>query len=111
MGEILRHRVTFLCLCILALATYAMAHGDEKHVMGTVTKVDAGTITVKTPNAGEKTVDIDGETKFMKGKSAATQQDVKVGDRVVIHAKAKGDKLQATEVRIGNSATYDKKPK
>jgi Domain of unknown function (DUF5666) len=111
MRKLLQHRVTFIFLCVIALASYATAHGNEKHVMGTVTKVESGAITVQTPNAGEKTVDISSATKFMKGQSAATQQDIKVGDRVVIHAKANGDKLEATEVRIGSPNSYDKKPK
>lgn len=42
-------------------------------------------------------------TKFVKGTSAATLQDVKVGDRVVIHAKPEGSMLQATEVKIGET--------
>ena len=44
------------------------------------------------------------DTKFEKGASAITQQDIKVGDRVVIHAKPQGNTLHATEVRIGGSA-------
>jgi Domain of unknown function (DUF5666) len=111
MKGLLQQKLIFICVCVISLVSYASAHGNEKHVMGTVTKVDGTTITVQTPNAGEKTVGIDSATKFMKGQSAATQQDVKVGDRVVIHAKPNGDKLQATEVKIGNSSAYAKKPK
>jgi hypothetical protein len=41
------------------------------------------------------------ETKYLKSGSTAKLEDVKVGDRVVIHAKRMGDMLHATEVKIG----------
>jgi len=40
-------------------------------------------------------------TKFVKGTATVTQKDVKVGDRVVIHAMPMGNMLHATEVKIG----------
>jgi len=86
---------------ILILSTIVFAHGDLLHVMGTVTKVDEGSITVKTTTGEEKVVMIVATTKFLKGTAAATLQDLKVGDRVVIHAKPEGDMLHATEVKIG----------
>ena len=39
----------------------------------------------------------------MKGEAAATQKDLKVGDRVVIHAMPMGEMLHATEVKIGDA--------
>jgi hypothetical protein len=36
-----------------------------------------------------------------KGGAAASINDLKVGDRVVIHATKMSDKLMATEVRFG----------
>jgi hypothetical protein len=41
------------------------------------------------------------ETKYLKSGSSAKLEDVKVGDRVVIHAKKMDDMLHATEVKIG----------
>ena len=104
-------QIGIVAIAVLCFVSYAIGHGSEKHVMGTVTKIDGGTISVRTPDAGEKTVNIGSETKFMKGQQPATQQDVKVGDRVVIHAKPNGDKLEATEVKIGTPSSYAKKPK
>ena len=37
----------------------------------------------------------------MKGNSAATMKDPKVGEHVVIHATRKGDSLVAAEERVG----------
>ncbi len=81
-------------------STLMFAHGNEQHVMGTVAKIEAGSVTVKTTSGEMKTVMILASTKFVRGTSSATQQDLKVGDRVVIHAKPEGDTLRATEVKI-----------
>ncbi|MGO9275545.1 MAG: DUF5666 domain-containing protein [Terriglobia bacterium] len=88
---------------ILVLPASMLAHGNEQHVMGTVAKIEAASITVKTTDGGMTTVMIVPDTKFVKGTSAASQKDLKVGDRVVIHAKPEGSMLHATEVRIGES--------
>jgi DUF917 family protein len=40
-------------------------------------------------------------TKFLKNGAAATLKNLKVGDRVVIHAMPMGDMLHATGVKIG----------
>jgi hypothetical protein len=69
--------------------------------MGTIVKIDAGSISVKTANGEVKTVMVVADTKFLKGSSSATQEDVEVGDRVVIHAKPEGGILHATEVKTG----------
>jgi len=86
---------------VLILAVSAWAHGDEQHVMGTVSKVDGMNIIVKTQDGSLKTVMVTDETKFLKSGSSAKLEDVKVGDRVVIHAKKMDDMLHATEVKIG----------
>ena len=54
--------------------------------MGTVTAIAEHSISVKTRDGATKTVEFDGETKFVKGDAAATIKDVQVGSRVVIHA-------------------------
>jgi len=84
----------------LFLSALVFAHGNETHVMGTVTKVEDGSIVVKTKE-GDKTVMVMSTTKFVKGTATVTQKDVRVGDRVVIHAMPMGDMLHATEVKIG----------
>jgi hypothetical protein len=92
---------TVVAMTLSTLSTNAFAHGGEQHVMGTVTQLDAASITVKTTTGEVKTVMILADTKFAKGTSTITPRELKVGDRVVIHAKLAGTALQATEVRIG----------
>ena len=86
------------CLLIVPLA---LAHGNEEHVMGTVTKITATSIIVQT--TANKTVEVavtDG-TKFEKSGQPAVLHDLTVGDRVVIHAAKSKDKLTAHTVKFG----------
>jgi hypothetical protein len=100
--QALRYSIATATL-ILILSTIVLAHGDQQHVMGTVTKIDSGSITVKTTTGEVKTVMVLPTTKYVRGSAAVTAQDVKVGDRVVIHAKPEGEMLHATEVKIGEA--------
>ena len=66
-------------------------------------------IIVKTQDGSLTTVMVTSETKYLKASSMAKLEDVKVGDRVVIHAKKMDDMLHATEVKIGaaeNASTH-----
>jgi hypothetical protein len=85
----------------LNTGTLAFAHGGMDHVMGTVTAVTEHSLSVKTRDGAIKTVEFDGETKFVKGEAAATIKDVQVGSRVVIHAHNHDNALHAAEVQIG----------
>jgi Domain of unknown function (DUF5666) len=93
-----------LCVpfAILFASTLAIAHGDYQHVMGTVTKVSGNSITVQT--TANETVELvtSPDTKFSRGDAAIDGRELKVGDRVVIHAKKTSDgKLVAHTVQIG----------
>ena len=83
----MKTRILILVGCISLVATAALAHGGEEHVMGTVTKVTANSITVKTTAKEPVTVAVVPATKFTMGKMAMKIDGLKVGDRVVIHAK------------------------
>jgi hypothetical protein len=85
----------------LIISTLAFAHGGMEHVLGTVTAVTDHSLTVKTRDGVIKTVEFDGETKFVKGDASATIKDVQVGSRVAIHAHSHDNALHAAEVKIG----------
>ncbi len=85
----------------LALSAIAFAHGNEKHVMGTVTSISDNSITVETTSKKAVTVTVSAATKFQKSGSPAALKDLKVGDKVVIHATGLEERLVATEVRFG----------
>ena len=83
----MKARVLVLVVCLSLGAIAVLAHGGEEHVMGTVIKVTADSITVKTTAKEPVTVGVVAATKFMMGKMAMKIDGLKVGDRVVIHAK------------------------
>ena len=94
-----------LLAAVVLLATgAAFAHGKEQHVMGKVTAMTDSSITVQTKAKDPVTVYTMAETKYEKSGAAASMNDLKVGDRVVIHATKMNDKLMATEVRFGATA-------
>lgn len=88
-------------LAFVVLATVAFAHGTDKHVLGTVTKITDTEVTVETQTKEVQVVKITSDTAFVKSGASATLKDLKVGDRVVIHAKPTGSDLIAHEVRFG----------
>lgn len=94
----------FLLLAVGALATsVALAHGEKKHVMGTVEKINSDSVVVKTK---EKSVEVKLIAATVYISHAANEDkpaklaDLAVGDRVVIHATPKGETLEANEVKF-----------
>src|SRR5690348_5822665 len=100
-GEQMKARVLILVACISLIAAAAYAHGDEEHVIGTVASVTTDSITVKTTANALVTIAVVPQTTFTKNKAAAKLPDLKVGDRVVIHAKEPSEgKLVADTVQF-----------
>ncbi len=89
---------------LFALSSIVFAHGNEKHVMGTVTSISDSSITVETTGKKTVLVSLSIATKFIKSGSPVTLKDLRVGDRVVIHAMGAEDRLVASEVRFGTTA-------
>jgi uncharacterized protein DUF5666 len=97
----MKHASLAVCT-VMVLTSTVWAHGGELHVMGTVTRVDKMSLTLRSTEGAVKTVMAMKETRVVKNGSAAKIEDVKVGDRVVIHAQEKGGLLQATEIKVAN---------
>ena len=87
-------------ILVLALADLVLAHGNEQHIMGTVTSISESSVTVENGSNQTQTVVITDKTRFIQGDSRATVKDLKVGDKVVIHAAKQGEKLTATTIRF-----------
>ncbi len=94
-------RIVAVVTLLFALSLMALAHGKEKHVMGTVTSISGSSITVKTTARESVTVEVNDKTKFEKSGAPATRKDLKVGDKVIVHADLSGAKLVANEVHFG----------
>ncbi|HKW57618.1 MAG TPA: hypothetical protein VJN42_09700 [Candidatus Acidoferrum sp.] len=105
-------KVNFRSLALLALALtsgMALAHGNQKHVVGTVEKIGADAVTVKTTDGKSVEVKLVAATRYValgadKVAKPAKLADLQVGDRVVIHATPKGETLEAGEVRFSSTA-------
>ncbi len=102
--NIITRRVLLLAL----LPVLAIAHGGLEHVRGVVAKVSDQSVTVTT--AAGKTVEVllDAQTTYARADKPIQKSDLKVGDRVVIHAAEKGTTLTAHTVEVGVSTS--KKP-
>jgi hypothetical protein len=113
---------------LLSLALFgggAFAHGDKKHVSGTVQKITADAVIVKIADGTSVEVKLVSSTVYVLhvANPAGTPSDVNpdkpakfsdlvVGDRVLIHATPKGDTLEAAEVRFSApTAAAASKPK
>src|SRR6266516_1126388 len=93
---------------VVLFAVVAVAHRGEEHLMGTVTKVSDKSITIEDKDKKAIEVTVTTNTKCIKGDATVALKDLKVGDRVVIHAKKSGNKLVATMVKIGVAAPAHK---
>lgn len=95
---------------ILALSTIAetaiapspaVAHGDKKHVVGTLEKVTPDSVTVKTADGKSVEVKLSSSTMYVSREGKPSKfTDLAVGERVVIHATPTGDSLSADEVKF-----------
>ncbi len=90
---------------LLANAPEVFAHGGAEHVMGTVTKVSAQTVTVQTTDKKVVEVGLNSKTTYTRNDKKVTASDLKVGDRVMIEAKEVNEKLVADSVKLGAVAT------
>src|SRR5258707_11722404 len=100
----IRLKIQVALLAILSLAlppTIATAHGGEEHVTGTVTKISDTSVTVKTKAGKTVEVGFDAKTTYARAKQPIQKTDIKVGDRIVIHAMEMNEKLVAHTVEIG----------
>jgi hypothetical protein len=100
-------------LSVAMVGSAAFAHGDKKHVSGTVEKITADSVFVKTADGKSVEVKLVSSTLYVlhvlnqpgtpsnaAADKPAKLSDLAVGDRVLIHATPKGDTLEAAEVRF-----------
>jgi hypothetical protein len=92
--------ISFMALVAL-VAGAAIAHGDKKHVVGTLEKINADSVVVKTADGKSVEVKLASSTMYVsRDGKAARLSDLAVGQRVVIHATPEGDTLSADEVKF-----------
>lgn len=88
---------------VLLAAFAALAHGDEKHLKGVVSRIEGSALTLAVEKGEPVVVATDEKTELTRGDAKVAMKDVVVGDRVVIHAKEHGGKLIAHVVKLGKA--------
>ena len=111
-----RTRLHALLTIAALMASVALAHGDKRHVVGTLEKINADSVVVKTATGKAVEVKLVASTMYVSHAGnedkPAKLSDLAVGDRVVIHATPKGETLEANEVKFSAAAgTAAVKPK
>lgn len=85
---------------LAAAATAARAHQGGVDVRGVVEAVAPDRIVVTTA-AGNRSFAVTPATEFAKGGSPARLEDLRPGDRVVVHGRTRGGRTEAVLVKIG----------
>ena len=99
-------RILLALLATLTLTFGVAAHGDKKHVSGTVEKINADSIVVKGKDGNSIVVKLVSTTIFIRHSGtedkSAKPGDLAVGDLVVIHASPKESGLEADQVKFSS---------
>lgn len=80
--------------------TAARAHESGLHVKGTVKHVAPDHLVLTALDGKDHRFAVTPDTKYLRGGAQAKPEDVKAGERAVVHARRDGDALTATEVRL-----------
>jgi hypothetical protein len=102
--DFMRVRVFAIAMCFALAAGSAFAHGDKVHVIGTLEKINADSVLVKTKVGKSVEVKLTASTVYVLRSNnqdkPAKVSDLALGYLVVIHATPKDSKLEADEVKF-----------
>src|SRR5947199_8195838 len=97
-------RLSLLGLFFAVVAGTAFAHGSKVHVKGTVEKIGADSVVVKTADGKSVEVKLDASTVFLSRSNnedkPAKAEDRGAGDRVVIDATPKNEVREAEGIKL-----------
>ena len=97
-------RILIAGLLFALTSSLLHAHGGMIHVMGTVTGLTDTSVTVETTDKKTVEVALTDATTYQNGTKPSNRKELKIGDRVVIHAVKVKDTLQAHEVHFSQGA-------
>ena len=99
----MKPRTLMAALLLAAISLLAHAHEGMIHVLGTAMALTDKSVTIKTTDEQIVQVSLLESTSYESGSTKLTLKDLRVGDRVVIHAVKKDGGLQAHEVRFSHA--------
>jgi hypothetical protein len=101
-------RISTLALLFVLVTGTAFAHGNRVHIRGTVEKISADSVVVKTADGKSVEVKFAASTVFLSRSNnedkPAKAGDLAAGDLVVIHATPKDNTLEADEIKFTGPA-------
>ena len=102
--DFMRVRVLTFAMCFALVTGITFAHGDKVHIVGTLEKINADSVLVKTKLGKSVEVKLTASTVYMLRSNnqdkPAKVSDLALGYLVVIHATPKDSALEADEVRF-----------
>jgi len=107
--DFMKLRYVGIFFVLVLMASAAFAHGDKKHVLGTLDKINSGSVIVKQRDGKLVEVKLTADTVYLvrsgKEDKPARFSDMSIGDLVVIHASPKGQTLEADEIKFSSPTT------
>jgi hypothetical protein len=104
--EMVRTKFYAVVAVLVFAASVAFAHGDKKHVTGTLEKISGDSVVVKTAAGKSIEAKLVASTMYISRigneDKPAKLSDLAVGDRVVIHVTPKGETLEANEIKFSS---------
>ena len=88
---------------VLAIGIPVFAHGNMDHIIGTVTRINGNIVIVEKDGVSTQ-VALIASTAWETDGKPGTLADLRVGDRVVIHATKVNNVETAHEVRLAHPA-------
>lgn len=93
-----------LALAVGFAGVPARAHEQGGRAMGVVESVTAERIVVKASDGHSVAFTVTKDTRFFQGEKPARPEDVRVGQRAVVHGKRSGERLEAVRVKLSSPA-------
>jgi hypothetical protein len=81
-------------------ASPAVAHEKGDRAMGVVASLTAERIVIRASDGHTVEFAITPETIFVRGDRPARREEVRLGERAVVHGKRRGDSLGAVRVKL-----------
>jgi hypothetical protein len=97
-------RILALVVALLA-ASPSGAHEQGDRAMGVVESVTPDRIVIKAADGHSVAFTVTPDTRFFQGNEPARPEDVRAGQRAVVHGKREGERLQAERVKLGATKT------